>query len=197
MSECSNSLPSSHEEGRKRIFTAAHEPVTNRHPVLRSEIMGKPAPAMLVAVALESSHHRRTAMKSTTARRYRIALASLALAGLCCGTAGAAGVGVGTPANSGSLMYDEAHGGIRTTPSMRSDTGGIHVGVPANSGSLMYDEAHGGIRSTPSTRSQTGAVGVGVPANSGSLMYNEAQGGIREKPNMRTETGQSAASLQQ
>jgi len=136
-------------------------------------------------------------MNSATARRYRIALASLALAGLYCGTAGAAPVGVGAPANSGSLLYNEAQGGIRETPSMRSNTGGIHVGAPANSGSLLYDEAYGGIRSTPSMRSDTGGVQVGVPANSGSLMYNEAQGGIRSTPNMRTETGQSAASLQQ
>src|SRR5215471_16766817 len=120
--------------------------MTDRNPVSEAEIMRKSAATMLVPVALESSQHRRTAMKSTTAREYRIALASLALAGLCCGTAGAAGVGVGTPANSGSFMYDEAHGGIRSTPNVRDGTGSVGVGVPANSGSLLYNEARGGIR---------------------------------------------------
>ena len=62
-------------------------------------------------------------MNSTTARKHRIALASLALAALYCGTAGAAPVGVGTPANSGSLMYNEAQGGIRDKPNMRTETG--------------------------------------------------------------------------
>ena len=171
--------------------------MTDGNPDLGSEIMRKLKAKMLAHAALERADTLEDAMNSTTARGYRFALAGLAVVGFYCGAAGAAAVGVGTPANSGSLMYDEAHGGIRSAPSMRANEGKIGVGVPANSGSLMYDEAHGGIRSAPNMRPTTGAVQVGVPANSGSLMYNEAQGGIREKPNMRTEPGQSAASLQQ
>jgi hypothetical protein len=138
-------------------------------------------------------------MNSTTVRGYRIALASVAFAGLYCSAAGAGTIGVGVPsANSGSLLYNEAQGGFLSKPSMRSDTGSVQVGVPANSGSLYYNEAQGGILSKPNIRS-TGSVQVGAPqANSGSLYYNEAQGGIMTKPSMRTnETGQSAASLQQ
>ena len=61
-------------------------------------------------------------------------------------------VGVGVPANSGSLLYDEAGGGIRSKPNMRSNEGSIQVGLPANSGSLYYDDAGGGIRSEPRMR---------------------------------------------
>jgi hypothetical protein len=138
-------------------------------------------------------------MNSTTARRYRIGLASLALAGFCCGTAGAAGVSerniedmdhwygrAGGP--TGSDAIGEANAG---------QTGkSVAVGVPANSGSLLYNDA-AGIRSEPNMRSNEGSVQVGLPANSGSLLYDEAGGGIRSKPHMRSETGQPTASLQQ
>ena len=66
---------------------------------------------------------------------------------------GSKAVEVGVPANSGSLFYDEAGGGIRSKPSMRSSDARVEVGLPANSGSLYYDEARGGIRSEPSMRS--------------------------------------------
>ena len=139
-------------------------------------------------------------MNSTTARRYRIGLASLALAGLCCGTAGAAGV-------SERSIEDMNHGYGRAGGPAGSDAiseangwqGGksVGVGVPANSGSLLYDEGGGGIRSKPSMRSNERSVDVGLPANSGSLLFDEAGGGIRSKPHTRSETGQPTASLQQ
>jgi len=142
-------------------------------------------------------------MNSTTVRGCRIALASFAFAGLYCGTAGAGPIGVGVPsANSGSLLYDEAHGGFVSKPSIRSGADSVQVGVPANSGSLYYNEGQGGILSKPNIRSSTGTVQVGAPqANSGSLYYNEAQGGFLTKPSMRTSgangAGQPTASLQQ
>lgn len=139
-------------------------------------------------------------MNSTIARRYRIALASLALAGLYCGTAGAAGVSersiedmnqwygrAGGPALSDAISEANAEQQGKS----------VAVGVPANSGSLLYDDAGGGIRSKPNMRSNEGPVQVGLPANSGSLFYDDAGGGIRSTPHMRSEPGQPTASLQQ
>ena len=144
-------------------------------------------------------------MNSTKARRYHIALAGVALAGVCSGAALAAGVSEhavdgmdhwygrsGGPAPSDSV-------GAAHVPQQGGKT--LEVGVPANSGSLLYNDAGGGIRSQPSMRSNEKSIQIGVPANSGSLLYNEAGGGIRSKPSMRSlgqkETQQPRASLQQ
>jgi hypothetical protein len=111
-------------------------------------------------------------MNLTTTRRYRIALASLALTGLCCGTAGAA-----TVRGAGTEGMDHWYG----------RAGGL-------AGSDSVSEA-------PAWQKPGQPLDVGLPANSGSLYFNEAQRGIRTKPNMRSygenETGQSAASSQQ
>ena len=139
-------------------------------------------------------------MNATRARRYRIALASLALAGLYCGTAGAAGV---SERNIEDMNHWYGRAGGAALPDAVSEANApqegksVTVGVPANSGSLFYDDAGGGIRSKPSMRSNMGPVQVGIPANSGSLLYDDAGGGIRSKPHVRSETGQPTASLQQ
>ena len=144
-------------------------------------------------------------MNLTTARRYRIALAALALTGLCCGTAGAATVrGAGTGGmdhwygRAGGLAGSDS---VNELPAWQKSGQPVEVGVPANSGSLYFNEAKGGFFDKANVRSNEGPVGVGLPANSGSLYFNEAQGGIRSKPSMRSygenETGQSAASAQQ
>jgi hypothetical protein len=138
-------------------------------------------------------------MNATRARRYRIALASLALAGLYCGTAGAAGVSERNIEDM-NQWYGRAGGAALpdavSEASARRDGKSVTVGVPANSGSLLYDDG-GGIRSKPNMRSNEGAIQVGLPANSGSLFYDEAGGGIRSTPHMRSEPGQPTASLQQ
>jgi len=139
-------------------------------------------------------------MNSTTARGCRVALASLAFAGLYYGTAGAddvhgsGRVGVGLPANSGSLLYEDG-GGIRSNPRMSSSVSPIQAGLPANSGSLLYEDG-GGIRSKPRMSSGVGPIQVGLPANSGSLLYQDG-GGIRSQPRMSSEPEQPTASLQQ
>jgi len=137
-------------------------------------------------------------MNSTTARRYRIGLASLALAGVYCGTAGAAGV---TERNVEDMdhWYGRAGGPAASDAVGEANAGqtgkSVVVGVPANSGSLLYNDA-GGIRSKANMRSNEGPVQVGLPANSGSLLYNDA-GGIRSEPHMRSEAERPTHSLQQ
>ena len=128
-------------------------------------------------------------MNSIKARRYGIAVTSLALAGLYCGAAWTAGV-------SERAVEEMDHWYGRAGGPAPSDLAGaarapqqsvkaVEVGVPANSGSLLYDEAAGGIRSKPSMRSDEGRIQVGLPANSGSLYYDEARGGIRSEPSIR------------
>ena len=144
-------------------------------------------------------------MSSTKGGGYRIALASLVVAGLYCGAAGAAGV---SERSVGEMdqWYGRA-GGPAPTDSVsaahvpQQGSKAVGVGVPANSGSLLYDEAGGGIRSNPNIRSNEAPIQVGLPANSGSLLYDEAGGGIRSEPKMRSsgqeEAKQPTASLPQ
>ena len=144
-------------------------------------------------------------MNSTKARRYGIALTSLALAGLYCGAAWTAGVSE-RAVEEMNHWYGRAGGpapsDLATTARLpQQGIKGVEVGVPANSGSLLYDEAGGGIRSKPSMRSDEDRIQVGVPGNSGSLFYDEARGGIRSEPSIRPsgqeDTKQSTASSQQ
>jgi hypothetical protein len=162
-------------------------------------MMQKREEGMIHGVALRANNTWRIPMNATTLG-YRMALASLAFAGLCCGTAGAAGVSEKALEDM-NHWYGRAGGPTASdaiTDANASQAGkSVEVGVPANSGSLYYNEAGGGIRSEPNIRSSAGPVQVGVPANSGSLYYDEAGGGIRSKPHMRSETGQPTASLKQ